>query len=90
MRVLVMGGGVVGVTTAYQLLKDGHEVVLLERNAGVAQETSWGNAGMVAPGPFVRLVIAARALDSAEVAVPQGPGAALSILDRSAAVFLVG
>jgi D-amino-acid dehydrogenase len=50
MRVLVMGGGVVGVTTAYQLLKDGHEVVLLERSAGVAQETSWGNAGMIAPG----------------------------------------
>jgi D-amino-acid dehydrogenase len=50
MRVLVMGGGVVGVTTAYQLLKDGHEVVLLERNAGVAEETSWGNAGMIAPG----------------------------------------
>jgi D-amino-acid dehydrogenase len=50
MRVLVMGGGVVGVTTAYQLLKDGHQVAVLERNAGVAQETSWGNAGMVAPG----------------------------------------
>ena len=32
MRVLVMGGGVVGVTTAYQLLQDGHEVVLLERH----------------------------------------------------------
>ena len=50
MRVLVMGGGVVGVTTAYQLLKDGHEVVLLERQDGVARETSWGNAGMIAPG----------------------------------------
>jgi len=50
MRVLIMGGGVVGVTTAYQLLKDGHEVVLLERNAAVAQETSWGNAGIIAPG----------------------------------------
>jgi D-amino-acid dehydrogenase len=50
MRVLVMGGGVVGVTTAYQLLRDGHEVVLLERNADVALETSWGNAGMIAPG----------------------------------------
>jgi D-amino-acid dehydrogenase len=50
MRVLVMGGGVVGVSTAYQLLKDGHEVVLLERNPVVAQETSWGNAGMIAPG----------------------------------------
>jgi len=50
MRVLVMGGGVVGVTTAFQLLKDGHEVVLLERQDGVARETSWGNAGMIAPG----------------------------------------
>ncbi len=50
MRVLVLGGGVVGVTTAYQLQRDGHEVVLLERNPGVAEETSWGNAGMIAPG----------------------------------------
>lgn len=50
MRVLVMGGGVVGVTTAYQLQQDGHEVVLLERHPEVAQETSWGNAGMIAPG----------------------------------------
>lgn len=45
-----MGGGVVGVTTAYQLQRDGHEVVLLEAGPGVAQETSWGNAGMIAPG----------------------------------------
>ncbi|MGH6916127.1 MAG: FAD-dependent oxidoreductase, partial [Geminicoccaceae bacterium] len=29
MRVLVMGGGIVGVTTAYQLVQDGHEVVLV-------------------------------------------------------------
>ncbi len=50
MRIIVLGGGVVGVTTAYQLQKDGHEVVLLERNAEVADETSWGNAGMIAPG----------------------------------------
>lgn len=50
MRIMVLGGGVVGVTTAYQLLKDGHEVVLVERRTGVAEETSWGNAGMIAPG----------------------------------------
>ena len=50
MRALVMGGGVVGVTTAYQLLQDGHEVILVERRAGPALETSWGNAGMIAPG----------------------------------------
>jgi len=50
MRVIVLGGGVVGVTTAYQLQNDGHEVVLIERQAQVAAETSWGNAGMIAPG----------------------------------------
>lgn len=50
MRVLVLGGGVVGVTTAYQAQRDGHEVVLIERNSAVAEETSWGNAGMIAPG----------------------------------------
>jgi D-amino-acid dehydrogenase len=50
MRVLVMGGGVVGVTAAYQLQKDGHQVVLIEKSQDVAAETSWGNAGMVAPG----------------------------------------
>jgi D-amino-acid dehydrogenase len=38
------------VTTAYQLQKDGHEVVILERNGLTAAGTSWGNAGMIAPG----------------------------------------
>lgn len=50
MRIIVMGGGVVGVTAAYELQKDGHEVVVVEQNTQVAVETSWGNAGMVAPG----------------------------------------
>ena len=50
MRIVVLGGGVVGVTTAYQLQKDGHDVVVLERNSEVAAEASWGNAGMIAPG----------------------------------------
>ena len=50
MRIAVLGGGVVGVTTAYQLQKDGHDVVVVERNSEVAAEASWGNAGMIAPG----------------------------------------
>jgi D-amino-acid dehydrogenase len=50
MRIVVLGGGVVGVTTAYQLQRDGHEVVILERNSEVAAGASWGNAGMIAPG----------------------------------------
>jgi len=50
MRIVVLGGGVVGVTAAYQLQKDGHDVVLLERNSELAAGASWGNAGMIAPG----------------------------------------
>ncbi|PLZ00144.1 amino acid dehydrogenase [Burkholderia sp. WAC0059] len=50
MHVLVMGGGVVGVTAAYELLKDGHSVTLVDKNDEVGAETSWGNAGMIAPG----------------------------------------
>lgn len=50
MRIVVLGGGVVGVTAAYELLKDGHEVVLVEQGEEVGAETSWGNAGMIAPG----------------------------------------
>jgi D-amino-acid dehydrogenase len=50
MRIVVLGGGVVGVTTAYQLQRDGHEVVVVERNPEVAAGASFGNAGMIAPG----------------------------------------
>ena len=50
MRIVVLGGGVVGVTTAYQLQRDGHEVVILERRSQVAGGASFGNAGMIAPG----------------------------------------
>ncbi len=50
MRVIVIGAGVVGVTTAYELFKDGHEVVVVERHQQPATETSFGNAGLIAPG----------------------------------------
>ena len=50
MHILVLGGGVVGVTAAYELIKDGHTVTLIEKNADMGAETSWGNAGMIAPG----------------------------------------
>ena len=50
MKTLVLGGGVVGVTTAYFLGKAGHEVTLLEEKEGVGLEASAGNAGIIAPG----------------------------------------
>ena len=50
MRVLVLGGGVIGVSTAYYLARAGHEVEVVERQDGPALETSFGNAGEVSPG----------------------------------------
>lgn len=50
MRILVLGGGVVGISTAYYLAKEGHEVEVVERQARVAQDASSGNAGLIAPG----------------------------------------
>jgi D-amino-acid dehydrogenase len=50
MRVAVLGAGVIGVATAYELWRDGHEVVVLEREPEAANGTSFANAGMIAPG----------------------------------------
>ena len=50
MKVIVLGGGVIGVTTAYYLAKSGHEVTLIDRQPKAAQETSFANAGEVSPG----------------------------------------
>ncbi|MEN9627683.1 MAG: D-amino acid dehydrogenase small subunit DadA [Pseudomonadota bacterium] len=50
MKVLVLGGGVIGVSTAYYLARAGHEVELVDRQPGPALETSFGNAGEVSPG----------------------------------------
>lgn len=50
MRAVVMGAGVIGVTTAYELAKDGHEVAVIDRLEEPAAETSFANAGLIAPG----------------------------------------
>ena len=50
MRIAVLGAGVIGVATAWQLLKDGHEVMVVDKADGPATFTSFGNAGLVAPG----------------------------------------
>jgi D-amino-acid dehydrogenase len=50
MKTIVLGGGIVGVTTAYFLARAGDEVTVIERQPGVALETSFANAGLVAPG----------------------------------------
>lgn len=49
MKVLVLGGGVIGITSAYHLARDGHEVKVVDRQSLAASETSYANAGLVAP-----------------------------------------
>ncbi|MGB3876941.1 D-amino acid dehydrogenase [Shinella zoogloeoides] len=50
MKVIVLGAGIVGVTSAYQLAKAGHEVTVVDRQPGPALETSFANAGEVSFG----------------------------------------
>ena len=50
MKIIVLGAGIVGVTSAYQLAKEGHEVTVIDRQPGPALETSFANAGEVSFG----------------------------------------
>jgi len=50
MKIAILGAGVVGVSSAYYLALAGHDVVVIERRAGPALETSFGNAGEISPG----------------------------------------
>lgn len=50
MRILILGSGVVGTTSAYYLSKAGHEVTVLDRQDAAGMETSFANAGQVSPG----------------------------------------
>lgn len=50
MKIVVLGGGVLGIATAYYCARAGHEVKVLERQPGAALETSYANAGEISPG----------------------------------------
>ncbi len=76
-QVAVIGGGVVGVCTAYFLAEAGHDVVVIERHQNVAQEASFANAGIVAPG------------HTAPWAAPGMPRRILSSLFRSEAPVML-
>lgn len=50
MKIIVLGSGVIGVTSAYYLAKAGHEVTVIDRQPAAGLETSFANAGEVSPG----------------------------------------
>lgn len=50
MKVVVLGAGVIGVTSAWYLAQAGHEVTVIDRQPAPALETSFANAGEISPG----------------------------------------
>ena len=50
MKIVILGAGVIGITSAWYLARAGHEVTVVERQDGPALETSFANAGEVSPG----------------------------------------
>ncbi len=50
MKVLILGSGVIGVTSAWYLAEAGHQVEVIDRQPGSALETSFANAGEISPG----------------------------------------
>ncbi|WP_091569286.1 FAD-dependent oxidoreductase [Oryzisolibacter propanilivorax] len=53
MRILIVGAGIVGTATAYELARDGHEVSVLEQAASAAEQASFASAGLLAPALLI-------------------------------------
>ncbi|MFY3385746.1 FAD-dependent oxidoreductase [Paracidovorax sp. MALMAid1276] len=49
MKIAIVGAGIVGVTTAYELARDGHEVTVFDQRSAAAEEASFATAGLLAP-----------------------------------------
>lgn len=54
-RIVVVGAGVVGLSTAYYCARRGHRVTVLDRHAAEHENCSYGNAGYIVPSHFVPL-----------------------------------
>ena len=53
--IVIIGAGVIGLSTAYYCARRGHRVTLIDRNPEQRDGCSFGNAGMVVPSHFVPL-----------------------------------
>ena len=90
MKVIILGAGVAGVASAWYFWRDGHEVTVLERNDGVALETSFANGGQLSYSYVAPLASASVHPEDSAVApaarfaaaLPPGAGSRPMALDR--------
>lgn len=54
-KVVILGGGVIGLATAWSCVKDGHQVTIVDRRKRQRDGCSFGNAGMLVPSHFIPL-----------------------------------
>ena len=91
MDVIVIGGGIAGIATAYQLHAAGHRVSVIERHATVAQGATYGQGGALLPSPLdvwfgPTFMASSRAKQSGMVVKTGFDGAARDFLKRLGAV----
>ncbi len=80
--ILIIGGGVIGLFTAYYAMRRGHKVTVLERGGPTHDSCSLGNAGMIVPSHFVPLAAPGMvALGLKMLPNPEGPFAIRPSLD---------
>ena len=51
----IIGSGIIGLSSAYACMRQGHQVTLIDRNPARRDGCSFGNAGMVVPSHFIPL-----------------------------------
>ena len=78
MKIAIVGAGVVGVTTAYELALDGHAVTVFEQRSATAEEASFATGGLLAPG-----VLGQTGIEAAEIL------ASAARLTRASAVIAI-
>jgi glycine/D-amino acid oxidase-like deaminating enzyme len=88
MRVTVLGAGVVGVTSAWYLAADGHEVTVIERQPLPAQETSFANGGQISVSHAEPWANPQAPLEGPQVDAARGCPAAVAAARRSGAMGL--
>ena len=78
MKTIVLGAGIIGISTAWHLLERGHEVVVVDRQPDAALETSFANAAQISVSYCEPWANSRSAAQGAEVDVRQRGTAAVS------------